>query len=78
MSISSEKLRKVLHPIQIDTMLFASNPAEILALKASTAQLTGQQWVEVGPVEVLLIEPNGLIDGAHSSGILAAEPLDQS
>ena len=37
---SSEKLRKVLHPIQIDTMHFRGVPAEILALKASTA---GQQ-----------------------------------
>ena len=43
MSISSEKLRKVLHPIQIDTMHFRFKSAEILALKASTAQLTGQQ-----------------------------------
>ena len=37
----------MLHPIQSTPCIFASNPAEILALKASTAQLTGQQWFEV-------------------------------
>ena len=49
MSISSEKLRKV--PSSITTFNHRNHqsifgfvtPAEILALKASTAQLTGQQ-----------------------------------
>ena len=50
MSISSEKLRKVLHPnSNRHHAFFASNPAEILALKASTAQLTGQQWSRAIP-----------------------------